>query len=224
MDKPCISSTPAQRLSFYNQIVCDPELTGKALAVAWRLVDRINKDTGQCNPSLETISSELSCNEKTVRRAIKQLIDRKWFSKEKFGCSGTQYNPCYYRTEVSSINDEDNRTALSLEETLPSLKVDTSVPKTGHTLSNEPSLKPVNKLINKPSAPSETKEDKLLFLEKKKKEEEEKCLQRESEAKMRKRIIDNLGGYPAFADNPQLYDEFDEQWKALSIYDCEIAI
>jgi hypothetical protein len=136
----------SRKFTFFTELVCDRELGGREVRVAWILIDHINSKTGLCCPSIQTMANKLSYNERTVRRAIKRLENRGWFAREKRG-RGTQYNPNYEklenRTELSTFDEKENRTPLST-------KADTTDPESGHTQSNEPTNKP--KL--KPKAPS----------------------------------------------------------------------
>ena len=113
-DKPQFKSSISLRLSFFDQLVRDKTLGGRAIPVAWRLVQRINDSTGECFPSVDLLSKELNVAEKTVRRAIEQLIDREWFEKKSRGRGGTLYFPNYEkRSHVTILNSKKNRSPLS---------------------------------------------------------------------------------------------------------------
>ncbi len=71
----------ARRAEFYDCIVSDSELSRAAIAVAWRLVNHINDETGECFASVERLAGELNINERTVRRGVDQLVAAGWFTK-----------------------------------------------------------------------------------------------------------------------------------------------
>ncbi len=105
----------ARRAEFYDRIVSDHELSRAAIAVAWRLVNHINDETGECFPSVERLAGQLNINERTVRRGVGQLVDAGWFAKEQRGRGGTQYYANYEnRAGVSGKDGEKNRTESSV--------------------------------------------------------------------------------------------------------------
>ena len=104
----------ARRAEFYDCIVADHELSRGALAVAWRLVNHINDETGECFPSVERVAGQLNINERTVRRGVDQLVEAGWFTKKRRGRGGTQYFANYGNwAEVSAFSDGENRTGMS---------------------------------------------------------------------------------------------------------------
>lgn len=104
----------ARRAEFYDRIVSDPGLSRSAIAVAWRLVNHINDETGECFPSEERLAGQLNIHERTVRRGVRQLFDAGWFTKERRGRGGTQYYANYEnRAGMSGITTEENRAGVS---------------------------------------------------------------------------------------------------------------
>ncbi len=85
----------APRAEFYDCIVSDPGLSRAAIVVAWRLVNHINDETGECFPSVERLSGHLDINERTVRRGVDQLVAAGWFTKKRRGRGGTHYYANY---------------------------------------------------------------------------------------------------------------------------------
>ncbi len=107
-------TTFPRRAEFYDRIVSDHELSRAAIAVAWRLVNHINDETGECFPSVERLAGQLNINERTVRRGVDQLVDAGWFTKKRRGRGGTQYYANYEnRAGVSGKDGEKNRTESS---------------------------------------------------------------------------------------------------------------
>ena len=117
------------RLKFFDRIVRDPGITGMAIKVAWRLVDRINNETGLCCPSVGLLTRELGANEKTIRRSVALLIDRGWFSKRRRGYRGTQYFPNYeWRADMPAEEDETNWTNAPEKPDSFNRKIRTALP------------------------------------------------------------------------------------------------
>lgn len=93
----------ARRAEFYDRLVADAALSRNALAVAWRLVNHINDETGECFPSVERLAAQLNIDEKTVRRRVEELIARGWFTKTARGRGGSNYFPVYDRQPAAPI-------------------------------------------------------------------------------------------------------------------------
>ncbi len=108
-------TTFARRAEFYDRIVSDPGLSRAAIVVAWRLVNHINDETGECFPSVERLAGQLNINERTVRRGVDQLVGAGWFTKKRRGRGGTYYYANYdeYRAEVSAFSGQKNRAGMS---------------------------------------------------------------------------------------------------------------
>lgn len=102
--------TTTARLKFFDQIVRDSAVTGIAVKVAWRLVDRINSETGRCCPSQRLLASELSVDESTIRRAIALLIKLGWFTKTRHGRI-TLYSPNYGKRAKAPAANSSNSLA-----------------------------------------------------------------------------------------------------------------
>lgn len=62
-----------------------PRLTGAQLLVLWRLLDRQNKRTGQCNPSISRIAEETDLSTRAVSYAIKELKSRGAIERRALG-------------------------------------------------------------------------------------------------------------------------------------------
>jgi hypothetical protein len=105
----------ARRAEFYDRIVSDSGLSRAAIAVAWRLVNHINDETGECFPSVERLAAHLDINERTVRRGVDQLIAAGWFTKTRRGRGGTRYYANYDETRagMSAFSGEENRAGMS---------------------------------------------------------------------------------------------------------------
>ncbi len=110
----------ARRAEFYDRIVSDSRLSHAATRVAWRLVNHINDETGECFPSEERLAGQLNIHERTVRRGVRQLVAAGWFTKKRRGRGGTQYYANYdyanyeNRAGVSGKDGEKNRTESSV--------------------------------------------------------------------------------------------------------------
>ena len=97
----------AAKAMFYDELIRDRELTATALRVAWRLLDRLNFERRMAWPSVETLASELTCEPRTIKRAIGQLKDSGWFAVNEGGGSGraSEYAPMLERVTGMSPFD-----------------------------------------------------------------------------------------------------------------------
>jgi hypothetical protein len=66
----------ARKLAFYDAAIRDGALTILEIRLMWRLIDRLNPQTGDCWPSLETVAAELRCNLRALKRAEKRLEEK----------------------------------------------------------------------------------------------------------------------------------------------------
>lgn len=85
------------------------ELTRSEVCVGAYLLKRINKKTGQCNPSIDRIEKDLGYSRSTVIRAENGLVNKGYFTKKLFGsrASTNQYNPCWNKlAEITSAIEE----------------------------------------------------------------------------------------------------------------------
>ena len=109
----------ARRAEFFDRIAADPNLSRAAIVVAWRLINHINDETGECFPSLERLAGQLHIHTRTVRRGVDHLVTAGWFTKARRGRGGTAYFANYAnRAELSEKPDnavKKNRTELSTE-------------------------------------------------------------------------------------------------------------
>ena len=79
MRAPTAKAVARQKYQFYNAMICDGGPSALQLRIAWRLIDRLNTDTGDAWPSYETLADELGVKPRSVIRAIKRLIKTDWF-------------------------------------------------------------------------------------------------------------------------------------------------
>src|SRR3954447_15998184 len=61
------------------------ELPGTAKRVFGAILDSFNRETGQCDPSLNRISHLLGVSRRTVIRAVEQLVAMKFLLKSRHG-------------------------------------------------------------------------------------------------------------------------------------------
>ncbi|MCH8996691.1 MAG: helix-turn-helix domain-containing protein [Proteobacteria bacterium] len=74
------------KFKFYGALVCDQKLSGLELRVAWLLLTRyLNAKSLVAWPSKETLARDLGSSSSPVRRALKRLVERKWFKIEHKG-------------------------------------------------------------------------------------------------------------------------------------------
>ncbi len=146
----------ARRAEFYDRIVSDPGLSRAAIAVAWRLINHTNDQTGECFPSVERLAGHLDINERTVRRGVDQLVAAGWFTKTRRGRGGTQYYANYdqNRAEVSAFSGEENRAGVPGKDgekirTTSSVNADKAVQRNRTILPAEPKGEP----LHEPQAP-----------------------------------------------------------------------
>ncbi len=92
------------KLRFFDALV--RELTGNDVRVAWRILDRMNAQRPFSYPSIGLLARELGCDDRTVQRSVKRLVERGWFyCQVGGGCkSPNTYKPNLERvTAVSPL-------------------------------------------------------------------------------------------------------------------------
>lgn len=112
----------------YKALAVAPDLSANDRRVAGAIIDHFNKKTGQCDPSIERLSSLLEVDEKSVRRATSRLCERGLFEKASHGGKShrASYLPCWtefhqivdswelrMRSRRRAYNDGDNRAEVS---------------------------------------------------------------------------------------------------------------
>lgn len=78
-------SSAADVFFAYKALAVAPDLSANDRRVAGAIIDHFNKKTGQCDPSIERLSSLLDIDEKSVRRATRRLCERGLFQKASHG-------------------------------------------------------------------------------------------------------------------------------------------
>lgn len=61
----------------------DTELSAKAMSVYLYLCDRAGRESKSCFPSIKTIGRDLKLSESSVKRSIRELLDRGHIEKEQ---------------------------------------------------------------------------------------------------------------------------------------------
>ena len=87
-DKAALRAFRARKYAFFDALVRDGGPTVLEIRLAWRLVDRLNPNTGDSWPSLETIACELHCDLRALKRAAKRLEEGNWFFVRRGGGCG----------------------------------------------------------------------------------------------------------------------------------------
>jgi hypothetical protein len=82
--------TPKAKFDLANRILLDRTLTPVTRLVGWFIADHINTQRGYAWPPQSTIASALNINEKSVRRAVKELGD--YFDINRAG-RANEYRP-----------------------------------------------------------------------------------------------------------------------------------
>jgi hypothetical protein len=108
MSAPTAKAVARLKYQLYDAMIRDGGPSVLQLRVAWRLIDRTNRETGDAWPSYETLADELGVNVRSVIRAIKRLIETGWFGVNPGGGRGksNHYRPCWQR-----VTDEPPFTA-----------------------------------------------------------------------------------------------------------------
>ena len=99
----------ARRAEFFDRIAADPNLSRAAIVVAWRLINHINDETGECFPSLERLAGQLHIHTRTVRRV--SIISLRLGGLPKHGVAGAERH--ILRTTQTGQSCPKNRTMLS---------------------------------------------------------------------------------------------------------------
>ncbi|MGO6724283.1 helix-turn-helix domain-containing protein [Rhizobium ruizarguesonis] len=112
----------------YKALSVAPDLSASERRVAGAIIDHFNRKTGQCDPSIERLSSLLEVDEKSVRRATSRLCERGLFKKASHGGKShrASYLPCWaefrqivgnwelsMRSRSCAGNNGDNRAEMS---------------------------------------------------------------------------------------------------------------
>lgn len=79
------------KLAFLGRLCRDRRLNQSAIAVASVLLERANRDTGQCFPSVATIEKDSGVPKSTVLRALKALEKCGWIESTKRHGAVTHY-------------------------------------------------------------------------------------------------------------------------------------
>lgn len=76
-----------QHVQLPNDMMLSKDLAPKDLLVYLGIKRHYNAKTGQCNPSIRTLSKELGISTRTIVVSIKELINSQWIIQEKRGRS-----------------------------------------------------------------------------------------------------------------------------------------
>jgi hypothetical protein len=76
---------PIEILLSFKAISLAPDLTDTEKRVASALIDHFNKQTRQCDPSLDTLALLLGIHRRTVIRAVNRLVRLKYFRRTRHG-------------------------------------------------------------------------------------------------------------------------------------------
>ena len=101
----------ARKLAFYDAAIRDGALTILEIRLMWRLIDRLNPQTGDCWPSLETVAAELRCNLRALKRAEKRLEEKGWFLTRRSGGQGrsNHYIPNWQKVIEDPLSDRQTQ-------------------------------------------------------------------------------------------------------------------
>ena len=117
MSAPTAKAVARLKYQLYDAMIRDGGPSVLQLRVAWRLIDRTNRETGDAWPSYETLADELGVNVRSVIRAIKCLIKNDWFEARHGGGRGksNHYRPCWQRvTDESPFRETETVTGESI--------------------------------------------------------------------------------------------------------------
>lgn len=76
---------PLEKVKWIASVSVDPKVSDIGVRVANYLAHCMNGQTGQCNPSRITIAEALSKSESTVKRALRNLSESGWITKNGGG-------------------------------------------------------------------------------------------------------------------------------------------
>ena len=117
----CSPMTPKEfskaKWRFFDALV--RELTGNDVRVAWRILDRMSAERPFSYPSIGLLARELGCDDRSVQRSVKRLVESGWFYCEVGGgCKRpNSYKPNLERvTPVSPLEDERVTPVSPLED------------------------------------------------------------------------------------------------------------
>jgi hypothetical protein len=80
--------------------------TGSTIAVAARLLDHYNSQTGLCCPSLETLAKAVGISKRQVGRCVDLLAERGWINKQQRRDNSSLYGLNWGRIRVNVRDDE----------------------------------------------------------------------------------------------------------------------
>lgn len=80
-----------EKWQLLQKMIADPELSAASLRVAARLLDFLNGQTGQCDPSAGTLADRLGMDRRTVMRATAQL-ERLGYLRRQRRCNAATGN------------------------------------------------------------------------------------------------------------------------------------
>jgi Helix-turn-helix domain len=110
-----VQSFTSQKLDLLNAIGADPRLTHADFHVAFWLIQHVNSNTGQCNPSQKLIAEYAHMEERSVRGCIRRLCESGWLQKCRKGRGSNHYR--FDERNVSAMLDRltSIRDRLNLE-------------------------------------------------------------------------------------------------------------
>lgn len=102
---------------------CTPKLSGNALKVLFRLLEHRNTSTGQCNPSIERLASDIfshlapSTGYEKVKKALRELRETGIIKSVRTFHSKSHYSFVWdYGADIDTSLGDSPETVLSFEE------------------------------------------------------------------------------------------------------------
>lgn len=120
LSKATLREFRARKLAFFDAMVRDGGLTILDLRLTWRLIDRLNPESGESWPSLKTVVSELGCNLRALKRAERRLEMKGWFLVRRGGGRGRSNH--YIPNWQKIIEDRPSNTTAKPETVADEIK------------------------------------------------------------------------------------------------------
>ncbi|WP_291855411.1 helix-turn-helix domain-containing protein [Bradyrhizobium sp.] len=97
-----MGTTPLDTLIAHKAISLCEDLSASEMRVAAAIVDHFNRDTGQCDPSLESIARLIGVSRRTVIRAVSALEKKGYICRRRHGGNfhRNQYEPDWNRFQA----------------------------------------------------------------------------------------------------------------------------
>lgn len=134
--------------------------SARAIVLASRLADHCNLRTGRCDPRQDVLAKGMGVNERTVRRAVKELKDAGWITSKRGGrddsVSFTLVIPDSMLSGMDNVTTP-SQACVTSPGTRGSYRTETaSIPDTQAVLSNEQGTR-----IGAPTARQTVREDRI---------------------------------------------------------------